>query len=283
MENLRRALPIRKYALRDPIVIAFNIHLSHYNAFGTNHYDRIKNALVQQDNADLDPEKVILLPNVTNMTSSIESRGASLAKNLARALDKMKVHRCHLVSHSFTGVDARAAISMYGAADRVKSLTTLSSPHHGLSLIDMALQSERFNNEAMLIEKAFEMLGLTRRSAEEFTSWNMKDFNTVCDDAPHVDYFSIGAYKDGKLMNPLLKHGHDMVVGKRFDVQTDGLVMDEEARWGKYLLTFNNDHFEMVGFEPEHDPANIYNLVADNARVCEISNDQEMAFEYGLD
>lgn len=273
MENLRRALPIRKYALRDPIVFAFNIHLSHYNAFGTKHYDRIKAALLEKENAGLDPEKVILLPNVTNLTSSIESRGASLAKNLSRKLDKMKVDRCHLVSHSFTGVDARAAISMYGAADRVQSLTTLSSPHHGLRLIDLALQSGRFDNEAMLIEKAFEMLGLTRRSAEEFTSSNMADFNTVCDNASRVDYFSIGAYKDGKLMNPMLKHGHDMVVGKKFDLQTDGLVMDEESRWGKYLLTFNNDHFEMVGFAPEHDPANIYNLVADNARVSEITND----------
>lgn len=59
--------------------------------------------------------------------------------------------------------------------------------------------------------------------------------------------------------------------------------MDEEARWGHYLLTMNNDHFEIIGFSPEHDPANVFNLVADNARVCEIKRDQSMAYEYGLD
>lgn len=117
------------------------------------------------------------------------------------------------------------------------------------------------------------MLGLTRRSADEFTSANLADFNTVCTDAPNVDYYSIGAWKDGKTMNPMLKNGHDMVVDRKFDLQTDGLVMDEEARWGKYLLTMNNDHFELVGFMPQHDPANVFNLVADNARVCEIKRD----------
>ena len=116
MNNLQRALPIRKYALRNPLVIAFNIHLSHYNAYGTKHYDRLKEALMRPDEAAMSSEEVILLPNVTNLTSSIESRGASLAKNLSRVLDRKNVQQCHLVTHSFTGVDARAAIGMFGAS-----------------------------------------------------------------------------------------------------------------------------------------------------------------------
>ena len=124
------------------------------------------------------------------------------------------------------------------------------------------------------LERAFEMLGLTRRSANEFTSTNLADFNTVCADIPGVDYYSIGAYKDGRTMNAMLKNGHDCVVNRHFDLQTDGLVMDTEARWGHYLLTMNNDHLELAGFCPKTDPANVYNLVADNARVCEIKHDE---------
>lgn len=47
-------------------------------------------------------------------------------------------------------------------------------------------------------------------------------------------------------------------------------MRDVETRWGKYLITFENDHFEVMGFEPKHNPANVFNLVADNVRVCDI-------------
>jgi len=45
MDNIKRVLPIRNFALSQPLVIAFNIHLTHYNAFGTRHYDRLVSTL----------------------------------------------------------------------------------------------------------------------------------------------------------------------------------------------------------------------------------------------
>jgi len=48
-------------------------------------------------------------------------------------------------------------------------------------------------------------------------------------------------------------------------------------------MTFENDHLEMMGFKPEHNPAGVYNLVADTVRVAEIKNDPELAYKYGLD
>jgi triacylglycerol esterase/lipase EstA (alpha/beta hydrolase family) len=73
--------------------------------------------------------------------------------------------RVHLVAHSFCGVDARAAISLYGAdAAVVKSLTTVSSPHQGSRLIDnCAKYPARFQIE--MAEKAFEAVGLSQGSA----------------------------------------------------------------------------------------------------------------------
>ena len=94
----------------------------------------------------------------------------------------------------------------------------------------------------------FEILGITRRAAEEFTTPNIQAFNEVCPITPGVDYYSIGAWKDGAIMNPLLKMGFDIIIGRKFGDSCDGLVRDSEAHWGKYLLSFNNDHFEMLGF-----------------------------------
>ena len=44
----------------------------------------------------------------------------------------------HVVTHSFAGVDARAAIGMFGADEHVASLTTISAPHNGLTLLKQA-------------------------------------------------------------------------------------------------------------------------------------------------
>ena len=45
MDNIKKVLPLRKYKLKKPLVIAFNVHLTHYNAFGTRHYDRLVNCV----------------------------------------------------------------------------------------------------------------------------------------------------------------------------------------------------------------------------------------------
>jgi len=58
------------------------MHLTHFNAFGTRHYDRLFKTLTNPRGARLQKDKVYFLPNVTNLTSNIETRGQSLTKNL---------------------------------------------------------------------------------------------------------------------------------------------------------------------------------------------------------
>ena len=53
MDNIKRVLPIRKYQLEKPLVIAFNIHLTHYNAFGNRHYARLLKTLTNPKNGNL--------------------------------------------------------------------------------------------------------------------------------------------------------------------------------------------------------------------------------------
>jgi hypothetical protein len=84
-------------------------------------------------------------------------------------------------------------------------------------------------------------------------------------------------------MNKMLKDGHDIIVNDTMGVFCDGLVQDDEAKWGEYLLTFENDHLEVMGFVPEHDPQNVFNLVADNTRLAEIRRDAILRKEFGVD
>ena len=99
-----------------------------------------------------------------------------------------------MIAPSFTGVDARAAISLFGASAHVRSLTTVCSPHHGMRLIDnCSKMPERFLIEDA--EKALEAVGVSQKSAQEFTSSNISDFNRVAEDVSSVDYYSLGAHK----------------------------------------------------------------------------------------
>ena len=49
-------------------------------------------------------------------------------------------------------------------------------------------------------------------------------------------------------MSQILADGHNIIVDKTFGEQCDGMVRDKEARWGDYLITFENDHLEVMGF-----------------------------------
>ena len=88
-----------------------------------------------------------------------------MAENLQRALDRNGAKDCHLVAHSFAGVDARCAISMYGAQERVQSLTTICSPHHGMKLIDQSKQTDEYDLHMNLLARVFEILGITDQAA----------------------------------------------------------------------------------------------------------------------
>jgi len=63
--------------------------------------------------------KVFFLPNVVSPMATIEERAKMLAKNLAIKSKLFQNERVHLVTHSFAGVDARAAISLYGSDQHV--------------------------------------------------------------------------------------------------------------------------------------------------------------------
>ena len=77
------------------------------------------------------------LPNVVSHAFNCEKRAEMIADHIQTNFKDQKVH---LVAHSFVGIDLRAATGMMGlGSDRVKSVTTLSSPHLGCRLVDQTI------------------------------------------------------------------------------------------------------------------------------------------------
>lgn len=105
------------------------------------------------------------MPNVTNVSMTIEERGALFAQNIKKLHEKLGCNdstKLHIVTHSFAGVDMRAAISMYGADQHVSSLTTVCSPHLGMKLVDM-LHIHPDKAHVEYFEKALEAVGISQK------------------------------------------------------------------------------------------------------------------------
>ena len=70
----------------------------------------------------------------------------------------------------------------------------------------------------------------------------------------------------------MLRANFEKITQHRLEVETDGLVRLEDQQWGKYLLTFEHDHLEIIGFNHRVSPRHVTNLVVDNIRLNEIEH-----------
>src|SRR5699024_870740 len=55
--------------------------------------------------------------------------------------ERADAEKLNIVAHSMGGLDMRYAISKLNAAPHIASLTTISTPHHGTSLAELALNT----------------------------------------------------------------------------------------------------------------------------------------------
>lgn len=126
-------------------------------------------------------------------------------------MSKLANKKVHIVAHSFSGIDARFAISQMGLHASVKSLTTICSPHHGLTLIDRAKAYPEQYGDLSHTEHAIEALGMSLRNAGEFTSKNMHAFNQIATDADGVQYYSFGAKRKEMQIGDLLRANYEKI------------------------------------------------------------------------
>jgi triacylglycerol lipase len=67
-----------------------------------------------------------------------EIRGAHLARAIDTILAETGASKVHVIAHSQGGLDARHLLEHTAWADKMATLTTLSTPHHGTPIADVA-------------------------------------------------------------------------------------------------------------------------------------------------
>ncbi|KAI8817135.1 triacylglycerol lipase [Fimicolochytrium jonesii] len=157
----------------------------------------------------------------------------------------------NLVAHSMGGLDCRYMIShlMKGEEEpkyRVKSLTTIGTPHRGSSIASLPFISTLL---APIIENLHRSTSLDVRAFSDLTPKYLNEqFNPTTPDNPDIAYFSYGA--DGTesiyekpFVYPLRYTFEYLMVTEGVN---DGLVSVESSKWGEYIRTLKADHVDVI-------------------------------------
>lgn len=227
-------------------------------------------------------------------------RAEHLARTIDDVLERTGADRVHLVAHSQGGVDARYAVSPAGLGygDRVAALVTVSTPHHGTPLADLALRLPAPLLDAFFTPLHWLLSGLldddpgehqVRAALRSLSTTGMAAFNEAVPDHPEVRYLSV-ATVSGTRSAPVCRQGRwGGVVGRDAPgphflpswlliagslsepVANDGVVPTHSAVWGEFLGCVAADHAEVVGvpFEMEADVGPPFELLPFYDRILD--------------
>lgn len=186
----------------------------------------------------------------------IEVRAAQLVPQINAILQQTGAARVHLIGHSQGGLDARYLISHLGFGNRVATLTTISTPHHGSEVADVALgllPGGAVDAIDFLVDLLFGASQDAEGQAYELTKQYADTiFNPTTPDDPRVSYYSVAGVTHAATIHiftedvcdPLLWAGYGIL---SFIGPNDGLVTVESARHGNFLGTIPADHLDEVG------------------------------------
>jgi triacylglycerol lipase len=191
--------------------------------------------------------------------NTIAVRARQLATQIDAVLVATGAAKVNLIAHSMGGLDARYLISTLKYGDRIASLTTLSTPHHGTPLADAGASGGAVQGRAAaalinLFGNAISddpRLGKADAQAAVAnltTAFVDGEFNAANPDDPRVTYQSWAAAtgdSGGDQMKTMLLFSWALLTAKTG--ANDGMVPVASARWGHFKGVLPADHLDLVG------------------------------------
>jgi len=170
---------------------------------------------------------------------TIEDNANALAKRIKGILAESGAEKVNIIAHSKGGLDSRKMLTLPGMADKVASLTTIATPHHGLEWVDKILHLPKFlfRIASKYLDKLCKkILGddnpCSLDVVHQFTTEYMAKFNAEVKDADGVYYQSYMAAMSHNNSDILLGGVHRFI--KRNGGENDGLVTVESSKWTNF-------------------------------------------------
>jgi triacylglycerol lipase len=167
-------------------------------------------------------------------TSGVEARARQLREQILKWTDEP----VNIVAHSMGGLDARHLITHLGMAGRVRTLTTIATPHRGTYLVDWFIAN--FRNRVPLL-LAMEAMGMNVDGFRDCQPSVCRSFNATTPNMPDVRYFSYVSSVTSNRVSPFLRRAWNLL--SAVEGPNDGMVSMGSARWGECLGVLQADHF----------------------------------------
>ncbi|HEX9930104.1 MAG TPA: hypothetical protein VGB02_16340 [Pyrinomonadaceae bacterium] len=171
----------------------------------------------------------------------------------------------HIIAHSMGGLDARFLLSPdnpASIADRVISLTTISTPHKGSPIADLLVKLldplDLFSEEkqlAQIIRSRLSEVGIETGGLRHLTGESVGRFNDQFADNPATLKFSVaGVGRDKKFLGIHLNTCGALrlaylVIKEITGEDNDGLVSLSSATWGGEPEIWFADHADEIGHD----------------------------------
>lgn len=261
---------------KHPFVLAHGFNASTTNAWS---FYGVADALAKD-------QRVVVLAEVPPFASP-KTRAEYLAKDVDRALEQCRrtpdcdASGVNLIAHSMGGLDARALIGSLHYGDRIASLTTVASPHHGTAVADALLGiipsvadglvdkaaaafARRFTQEELANDSDLRgaLTGLAEANAASFAAENPDDPRV------YVQSYAGVSSPVGRLRDEDVKACEGKIVtfktrSDKMDLRlvplapfvahglelrpNDGMSTVESAKWGEFKGCVPANHYAEVG------------------------------------
>ncbi|MBP5181103.1 MAG: triacylglycerol lipase [Clostridiales bacterium] len=196
--------------------------------------------------------------------ASVDACGREIADKIKQIVETTGCGKVNIIAHSKGGLDSRCAITKYGCAPYVASLTTVNTPHRGCQFADYLLNkapqklkdtvSAQYN---YALRKAGDKAPDFISAVSDLTSTACEKFNNECPDMAGVYYQSVGSKSvsasGGRFPLNLSYH-----LVNYFDGPNDGLVALPSMKWGenfKYVTPLKSrgiTHGDMIDLNREN-------------------------------
>lgn len=175
---------------------------------------------------------------------TIESNAAAITETLRRLIAEKGIDKVNIIAHSKGGLEARYLISEPGLAEHVASLTTVSTPHHGMKSVDFicGFPSPLLRAVGFFVNLHFRVLGDSQPdffdALAELKTGTCADFNLKHPDSPGILYQSYSARLKNVFSDIIFFFTFPAIY--HFDGPNDGMVSTASARWGRHLGTIES-------------------------------------------
>lgn len=216
--------------------------------------------------------------------ATVEDNARYLAQRVDNILAETGSEKLNLIAHSKGGLDARYLISSLGYGDRVASLTTISTPHHGSKTMDALDRLPRwvFRLIGFFVNGWYRLIGDASPNfcgvCRQFTTAWAEEFNRRNADVPGVLYQSWAGAMAGA-RSDIFMWWSNLIISW-VEGANDGLVTVESAQWTNFTGVWRGSgnrgmsHMDEVDFRRRPlkgrgdpvDPAEHYAVLAEGLR-----------------